>query len=264
MKERYQETFVTTQKRKWKLAFKILPIILIIFLVKLVFHQFNIEYISLNALFTSLIATTTFLIGFLITGVISDYKESEKIPGDLAASLESLYGEAYILDQNHGNEKTKEFLVWYQGFVTMVTDWFTRRERTKVVLENISRMDEYFVHFEPIMQANFLTRMKNEQASIRRSIIRVDNIRDMSFIPSAYAIAEILATFVIVGLMVLKIEPFYEALFFTLLVSFIVVYMIFLIKDLDNPFDYQNGERGATEVSLKPLYDMVERIKERS
>ena len=33
--------------------------------------------------------------------------------------------------------------------------------------------------------------------------------------------------------------------------------MLFLIKDLDNPFDYSiNGENG-TEVSLKPLHDHI-------
>jgi hypothetical protein len=73
---------------------------IVIFLLKLLFHKFGFEFISLNALFTSLIAATIFLIGFLITGVISDYKESEKIPGNMAASLETIYDEAYILDKN--------------------------------------------------------------------------------------------------------------------------------------------------------------------
>jgi hypothetical protein len=37
--------------------------------------------------------------------------------------------------------------------------------------------------------------------------------------------------------------------------------MLFLIKDLDNPFDYSGEEERGTEVSLKPLQDLIERLK---
>jgi hypothetical protein len=246
--------------RKWHLSIKIVPILLTIFFLKLLFHRFGLEFISLNSLFTSLIAATTFLIGFLITGVISDYKESEKIPGDMAASLEAIHDEAYILNKNKGNERTREFLSQYSQFLESINNWFYRKERTKNIIEKLHRMNDYFSEFENLMQANFLSRMKNEQSNLRKMIIRVDNIRDMSFIQSAYAIVESLAFFVITGLLILKVEPFYEALFFTILVSFLLVYMIFLIKDLDNPFDYsEHGENGA-EVSIKPLHDLIERV----
>ncbi|HPN54575.1 MAG TPA: hypothetical protein PLB52_01440 [Candidatus Moranbacteria bacterium] len=248
--------------KKWNLAIKIVPILIGIFILKLIFHKFGFEYISLNALFTSLIAATTFLIGFLITGVISDYKESEKIPGDMAAGLESIHDEIYILDKNKGNESTKKYLNFYKAFLNSIIDWFYRKEKTKNILVKLHQMDDYFSELESIIQPNFLARMKNEQGNIRKMIIRVDNIRDLSFIQSAYAIVESLAFFVITGLLILKVEPFYEALFFTMLVSFLMVYMIFLIKDLDNPFDYsKNGENG-TEVSIKPIYDLIERVKD--
>jgi len=35
--------------------------------------------------------------GFLLTGVLTDYKESERLPGELAASIES------ITEENLGN-----------------------------------------------------------------------------------------------------------------------------------------------------------------
>jgi len=246
--------------KKWHLAIKIIPILLVIFVLKLSFHKFGLEYISLNALFTSLIGATTFLIGFLITGVISDYKESEKIPGDMVAGLEALYGEAYILNKNHGNEKTRDFLVFYENFLNSINAWFYRKEKTKSIIEKLHKMDDYFAEFESIIQPNFLTRMKNEQSNLRRLVIRVDNIRDLSFVESAYAIVEALAFFVVMGLLILKVEPFYEALFFTTLVSFLMVYMIFLIRDLDNPFDYSKHGEGGTEVSIKPIHDLIERI----
>lgn len=247
--------------KKWNLTIRIVPILIGIFVLKLVFHRYGLEFISLNALFTSLIAATTFLIGFLITGVISDYKESEKIPGDMSASLESIYDEVYILDKNKGNEFTKKYLVFYKNFLNSLVDWFYRKEKTKSMLSKLHQMDDHFADLESMIQPNFLTRMKNEQGNLRKMIIRVDNIRDMTFIQSAYAIVEALAFFVVVGLLILKVEPFYEALFFTILVSFLMVYMIFLIKDLDNPFDYSEKGESGTEVSIKPIHDLIERVR---
>jgi hypothetical protein len=37
-------------------------------------------------------------------------------------------------------------------------------------------------------------------------------------------------------------------------ITFLLTYMILLIRDMDDPFDYdRNGKRGAVEVSLAPL-----------
>lgn len=249
--------------KKWYLTIKIVPLMLGIFVLKLIFHKLNWEFISLNALFTSLIAATTFLIGFLVTGVISDYKESEKIPGDMAAGLESLYDEVYILNKNKPNKSARSFLIFHGEFLKSVVAWFYRKEKTKNILKKLHMMDDHFAEIESIIQPNFLTRMKNEQASMRRMVIRVDNIRDLSFIQSAYAIVEALAFFVILGLLILKVEPFYEALFFTLLVSFLFVYMLFLIKDLDNPFDYSEHGENGTEVSIKPIHDLIVRLDDK-
>lgn len=42
----------------------------------------------------------------------------------------------------------------------------------------------------------------------------------------------------------MTIDPFYAPLFFTLLATVLIACMVFLIKDLDNPFDYnEKGER---------------------
>ena len=36
---------------------------------------------------------------------------------------------------------------------------------------------------------------------------------------------------------------------------FLISYMFFLIKDLDNPFDYSLLEETGTEISLKPIHE---------
>jgi uncharacterized protein YutD len=247
--------------KKWEIMINLIPIIIGIILLKYVFHFLGWEVISLTALFTSIVAGAIFLLGFLIAGVMTDYKEGERLPGELACSLEAIYDEASILDRFKRTQVTQDFMIHHLDLVIAINDWFHRKVRTKDIMERISRMNDYFYEFEAITQANFIARIKQEQSAVRRIITRVHTIRETSFVQSGYAVVEILAIILIVGLLLLKLEPWYESLFVVGAVSFIILYMLFLIKDLDNPFDYTgDGERG-TEVSLKPIQDLIERLK---
>ena len=69
--------------QKWSIAFKIMPLVITIAILKFLSNKFGFEVMELNALFTSLVAGTIFLIGFLISEVLSDYKESEKNPSEI-------------------------------------------------------------------------------------------------------------------------------------------------------------------------------------
>jgi len=246
----------TTIWQKWSVTFKVMPVIILVAILKFISHKFGWEIMELNALFTSLVAGTIFLIGFLLTGVLSDYKESEKIPSELTASLKSLFADARTIYNGRNSAAAHRFMEFQKAFIYALLDWFYRKERTKSLLDKISSMNEFFIEIDKEgVPAPYIVKMKNEQNNIRKMIMRIDTIRDTSFISSAYAIVEAMGFLVAVGLIVMKIEPFYASLFFTLLVTFLIAYMVFLIKDLDNPFDYSEKGESGTEISLKPLRD---------
>lgn len=249
--------------QKWSTTVKVMPLILLVALLKLLSHKFGFEVMELNALFTSLVAGTIFLIGFLISGVLSDYKESEKIPNELTASLKSLSDDAYTIWKSKNSKTAREFIDFQKTFLDSLMKWFYKKERTKILLENLSQMNDFFVELdkEGIIPA-YIVKMKNEQNNIRKLILRIDTIRDTDFIGSAYAIVEAMGFLTGLGLIMIKIEPFYASLFVTLLVTFLISYMVFLIIDLDNPFDYSGKGESGTEISLKPLHDLEVVLKE--
>jgi hypothetical protein len=243
--------------QKWSIVFKVMPLILLVALLKLLSHKFGFEVMDLNALFTSLVAGTIFLIGFLISGVLSDYKESEKIPNELTASIKSLSDDAYTIWKSKNSQTARELIDFQKTFLDSLMMWFYKKERTKILLEKLSQMNDFFVELdkEGIIPA-YIVKMKNEQNNIRKLILRIDTIRDTDFIGSAYAIVEAMGFLTGLGLIMIKIEPFYASLFVTLLVTFLISYMVFLIIDLDNPFDYSTKGESGTEIPLKPLYDL--------
>jgi hypothetical protein len=250
--ERIQQLF-----QKWSLVGKVLPVVLGIATLKTIAHLINLEVMELNTLFTSLVAGTIFLIGFLISGVLSDFKESEKLPSELAGSFRSLWDDTYTIWKARDSAATAELFNHYRMLLSTLGVWFFKKERTSVLLEKISGMNEFFVLLEKEgVQPNYIIKMKNEQNAIRKMVLRIDTIRDTSFIGSAYAIVEAMGFLTGIGLILIKITPFYASLFLTVLVTFLIYYMILLIKDLDNPFDYSNHGEGGTEVSLKPLHDL--------
>lgn len=243
--------------QKWSIAFKLIPLVILVALLKFLSHKLGFEVMELNALFTSLVAGTIFLIGFLISGVLTDYKESEKIPSELSASMKTLFDDTYTLYKRKNSDSARQFIEYQKSFVNSLMDWFYKRERTQSMLQKISRMNDFFIEFDKEgVQANYIIKMKNEQNSLRKMILRIDTIRDTKFVSSAYAIVEAMGFLVATGLLVIKIEPFYASLFFTLLVTFLIFYMFLLIKDLDNPFDYSAKGESGTEISLKPLHDL--------
>ena len=249
--------------QKWSLAFRIIPLVLLVALLKYLAHIFGLEVMELNALFTSLVAGTIFLIGFLISGVLSDYKESEKLPSELSASIKTIFDDTYTILKSKDSETARRFIEYQKTFIQSLMDWFYKKEKTKSLLNKISAMNDYVVEFEKEgVQANYLIKLKNEQNSLRKMILRIDTIRDTEFIGSAYAIVEAMGFLIALGLIIIRIEPFYASLFFTLLVTFLISYMFLLIRDLDNPFDYSVKGESGTEVSLKPIHDLEIVLKE--
>ncbi|HEY9247068.1 MAG TPA: hypothetical protein VIO11_09505 [Candidatus Methanoperedens sp.] len=247
--------------KKWHLALKVLPVLGLVVIIKLLAHQFGWEFISMNPLFSGVVTANIFLLGFLLAGVLADYKESEKLPGELAASLETMVDECLIIHNNRKAEPALLCLEYILDLTNSINNWFYKKERTKILMERLSGLNDFFFAFESLTQANFIARLKHEQSAVRRMLVRIHTIRETSFVSGGYAIAEIITVFLIIGLVFVRIDPFYEALFFVSAIAFLQTYMIGLIKDLDNPFEYYGG--GADEVSLKPLEDLRLRLEEK-
>ena len=73
---------------------------------------------------------------------------------------------------------------------------------------------------------------------------------ETSFIPAAYRIADIATGGALLALLFAETTPHYEGLLLFVIVSFILLSIVFLIKDIDNPFE------GYASVDTHVLYKM--------
>jgi predicted membrane chloride channel (bestrophin family) len=247
--------------RKWINGFTVLPFSIGAVALKILFHQLGWEILSLSPLLTGLIAASVFLLGFLISGVLSDYKEGEKIPTDLATNLESLFQEVSFSHQNKKNTAALECMEFVIKFNASLIEWFRKCTPTQNLLNRLNDLNSFLVALGRSTEVSYIARMKNDQSAIRRNVIRAHVIRQTTFVPSGYAIAESTIFLVTLGLLLTKLDFGFESLFLIGVIVFVLVYMLALIQNLENPFDYSSKWGVQDEVSLAPLEDVEKRMK---
>ena len=250
-------------KHSLKLVAAVIPFVIAIIIAKLVVHHyFNAEFIPINAIFSALIGANVFLMGFLISGVLTDYKESEKIPGDIAATVLSIADEIKYIELKTGDTQfTKERFAKIMELAAGIKKWLYKEARYGEITAMIENLSGEFLLMEKYTAPNYIARLKQEQNNLRKLIIRVHTIRETDFIFSGYFIAATTTFFLIIGMIFMKMDPFYESLFFVALTSYLMIYLLKLIRDLDNPFGHYE-KSSLEDVSLHPINKAIERISE--
>ena len=82
---------------KWGLIIKAAGITGVLLVVRLVFDYLNYDVLSLTNLITAFISGAIFTIAIVFAGVLTDFKESEKIPGEIATSIRTLYSDLTLI-----------------------------------------------------------------------------------------------------------------------------------------------------------------------
>src|SRR5205085_2984742 len=73
-----------------------LPFAAAVVLLKLLAHLTDAEFLNLSPLLAGAIAAEVFILGFLLSGTAGDFKEAERLPGEVASSLETIADECLI------------------------------------------------------------------------------------------------------------------------------------------------------------------------
>jgi predicted membrane chloride channel (bestrophin family) len=249
--------------RKNILLLKAVPIVLVLILLKLFLHYQDYELLTLNPIFSGIIGANVFLMGFLLSGVFADYKESEKLPAELSSCLYNISDDILTMRCQIPWENKKEFhrdlLIWAKH----LHSWFYKDIKTRELLNGLDNLNRMVIELErngaiPTQ----LARIRTEQGNLRKYIIRIHTIRETDFIPSGYLIACSSSCLLIIGMLLSKIEPFYESLFFVGVICYLLIFLLFLIRDLDNPFGHYEIN-SSEDVSLYPLVGTIDALEKR-
>lgn len=233
---------------------------LVIVTLKYLFHLFGWEPIEQTSLHNSVISSVTFVIGFLLSATIVDYKESERIPSDFASNIEDMYDDAAHIHNAYPVFDLQKF----RKQLHLVALGFSRDARKKSydARKDIRKLSYFFAEMEAgKVPANFIVKLKQQQTQLLRSRQRVNYIQRISFIPSATILARSIVVTVIALLVLTNVDPFYGGLIISGIISFILIYMLVLIQVISTPFH----EAGKTrdDVSLFLIDDAAEYLSKK-
>jgi predicted membrane chloride channel (bestrophin family) len=230
--------------------------------IKVAVHFWGLEQISINPLFSAMVASTIFLLGFLLNGVLTDFKESEKIPGELATSLQTLNLEIQAIQTYHPEAQIAAALSAVTDLGQSLLDWLKEKISTDQMLARYTQIHSEVVRAAMQFNGDASTlkgRLMQDLAVILAKINRVQAIRDTSFVPLVYWMADIASALLFAGLVMARAENLSESVFFLAVISFVVLLLLRLINDIDNPFGLSNVD-SAENVSIELLEKAVKNL----
>ena len=227
--------------------------------LKAIIDALDAQFLELSPLLAGAIAAEVFVLGFLLAGVASDFKEAERLPGEVAASLETMSDECLITWKDLHLPEARACLQQLVGIARSVRMWLVSAQGLDDVLSDLRALNDPFLVIAPKIQAGFTTRLKGEQHNIRRLVLRMDVVRRTSYVSAGYLIAEVTGVLLIAVLLFTDLGALAPTLCLVGLLTYLLIYLTTLIRDLDNPFEYQNGVPGPADVNL----DVLERSEDR-
>ena len=251
---------------KWKLLLTTLPVVVAVMVLKLVIERVTghggwVDFGDVSAVLTA----GAFLIGFMLAGTMADYKESEKLPSELATTLETIEDLIAVSDCRAGFDAgaARRDLA---DIAEQVMQWLAHRAPIKAVHRAIEKMNPHFQVMDLAGATPHANRSIVFMNAVRRIVGRMDVVRRTSFLASGYAILEVIVVSILLLLLASRFKTLVAEYTLVLSISLIYIYMLRLIRNVDDPFDYSTELRaqGSAEVDLFPIAEYIARSRSRS
>lgn len=244
--------------RNFRIFFISLGVASLLVALKYVLHENNWEPIVQSSLQNSVVSGAFFVIGFILSATIADYKESERIPSEFSSILENMYEDTkatHSIYPKFDLEKfRKQLIVIGEAFRKDV------RNKSHVARHEVRILNETFVEMEKAgVPANFIVKLKQQQAQLSRSLFRVNYIQNIRLIPSATILSRSIVLFITVMLLFTNIDPFYGSMAIIVTINFIFVYMLLLIQVISTPF--HKAGKTQDDVSLFLIREALDYLK---
>jgi hypothetical protein len=249
-------------RRRFRLFFYVTAIVAFLILVKVAVHAFHFEMLVLDTLLSSVVASAIFLIGFLLTGLLPDYKEAERLPAEIRASLEAIYDDVVSFAQVAPNVEVRHLQGVLSEIVAALFDGLGpdgAHSHLENAIAQADRLSPYFAQLERLgMPPNYIVRLRSEQSGLRKCLYRIHYIQKMEFVPSIHVLIQTLVCAVLLLLLLLKTDGSIGTAIVFGFISYMFVYALHLITVFEKPF--RQGEHSADDVSLFLLGDFAEKL----
>ncbi len=223
--------------------------------VRAVLWELGVKGIATDAVSAGIIGAV-FVLGLMIAGRLSDYKEAERAPTELAAGLYAILRQGESIHATWGKP---DLTALRRRLIAVVTslradidagDTRTGQAAVEDLSESFKELDNTDV------PDGYIGTLRSEQAGLRKSLLRVYHLQREEFLPSAYVLIVTLVALIVTLLMVTNYGGLAESLVAVGFLSFFFLSLIQLLNIISTPLK-SGVERTDDDVSLFLLNEFV-------
>lgn len=211
-------------------------------------HELGWESLDAISLLTALLGGVIFTLAILLSGVLVDFKESERLVSELSSGFRRLHAElAVIASAERLAQMRREVCEAASAVTAELRDG--RQIRTRRVLAPLERLDALVLEVArlPNAPSSNVRTVQVGMATIVRATDRLETIVETTFLRAGYFFTGAVVAAGLAALTFARLGPLGQALALHAFASFLLVGLVLLIYDLDNPF------RGAVRASIHQL-----------
>lgn len=246
-------------RARLRLFLNVMLIVAVLILAKTGAHRFHLEFLPLDSLFPSVVAGTIFIVGFLLTGMLPDYKEAEHLPARIRIALEALHEHAIAFQRQVPTFDVAGLRARLRNIVLAIRTSLGpegHHSHLETAIAEANRLYPYLEDFDRLgIPSNLLVRLHAEMDALKECLFRIHHIQKTEFVPSARVLIQTLVAAILFLLLCLRTDGSYAATITFGFVSYLFVYAMHLIAVFEQPF--RSGDHSADKVSLFLLTDFL-------
>lgn len=249
-----------SSKNRFRLLLGSLPIVAVVLVARYLMQEvWEIGEIAGFGEIGSVITGVTLILGFMLAGVLADYKESERLPAVLAGALlgfaSTVAGALEMKDQDPAWARRR-----VAAFGASLQDWLYGRIDDTAMWSAHADMGRTITEAERAgIGTHYVGRLLTVNGELAATLNRVAVIRNTSFIQSGYVLMAFLVAVLQVSLAVVTFPSTVMSWIAPAVLSLAYAYLLLLVRDLDNPFGHgeNDGAGSGADVDIAPVTNAV-------
>ncbi len=249
---------------RFRLLFSSIPVVIVVLVVRfLVQEVWDIGEVATFGEIGSVITGVTLILGFMLGGVLADYKESERLPAVVGVGLAGFQSACALAltakDQDHAWATARVAAVgeavlgWLQGQRSDAEMWAAQADLSRLVTD-IEKSGG---------GTHYLGRMMTVNGELTATLNRIAVIRNTSFVQSGYVLMTFLVFILQLSLAVVTFPSTVMSWIAPSVLSLAYAYLLLLVRDLDNPFGHgdNEGHGSGADVDITPVENAVAALR---
>jgi len=249
---------VASPAPKWSLFLKVLPLTALFALAKFGVHTLGFEPWEFDSLTGSLFGASTFVLAFVLSGTLAAYNASEDMVVQFINAVESIQDINNYVARLQPNLDTARLTSCLADQLGQLGQWLANRVGFEVIDANLADLNLILADLRLNSGDSVVDRGLSELARMRILVNRMASNRDSDFLGPAYAMLEIFLVGAVVALLLIGADRFSENVVVSCFLFTSFTYLLLLIRDLDNPFQYDGTS--CVDVDLSVLNSCRQRL----